>query len=89
MLVSERFRKMPRESIQITGIHIEHLNESGGIRVTVRTPDNSSFTVHDDEHDNWPNGGTFISAQQILKLKREAQKKVTDERANPDRTRIQ
>jgi hypothetical protein len=73
---------VPRESIQITGIHIEHLNESGGIRVTVRTPDNSSFVVHDDEHDNWPNGGTFIGAQAMLKLKREYQQKITDARVD-------
>lgn len=60
---------MPRESIQITGIQIEHIDEDH-VRVTVRTPDNSNFVIYE--------GGLneFIGAQKMLTLKREYQEKI-------------
>lgn len=71
---------MPRESIQITGIHVEHLDHGNGVRITVRTPDNSSIIVYDDASESVANRGTFFGAQALLKLKREYQKSITDAR---------
>jgi len=77
---------MPRESIQITGLVIER-SPTNIVTVTVRTPDNSSFEVYQSIDDPM-SSMDFIGAQQLLKMKRDAQKIVTDARANPDRTQI-
>lgn len=75
---------MPRESIQITGINVERLGVDGedGVRITVRTPDNSSFIIYDDAAELPARSGLFLGAQGMLKLKREYQKSITDARVD-------
>lgn len=71
---------MPRESIQITGIHFEKIftnEEATGFRITVRTPDNSSFVVFEEMELDLAPATQFIGAQALLKLKREYQEKIT------------
>lgn len=71
---------MPRESIQITGLHFE-TSSRGIVTVTMRTPDNASVKIFESIDDV---DSRFIGAQELLKLKRAAVNEMTKGRLRAD-----